>query len=435
MSDSTERKRAAAAGVQDAGEVAEASRRVATILGLEGAEATAIGPKGAHSEDVLEGRVEGWIVLPLKDSAGTSPASTATEATILRALDATHAVVAHPDAQPSQVVEALRTVLDIDELFLLREHGDRIMVVAAPGIAGAAAVPDEVRSELRGIAHEDPLAPGALHQLAAVLGATSPRTAAAFSGDRARLQLLIAGWREGPGPSAPVLSVVARVGAMAWDALADRRSDADVLVAKERGRLAGEIHDGLTQALTSAVLELSTLSRRLESDPASAAVSLDEVTEDVRHSLLQVRAMLFDLTDGATSIPQPMDEYARDAAARWHLPVEVAVDADLDAVDTRTRAAMQQVVREAIANAAKHAAPRKVQVRVRSDDGGIAVEVEDDGLGFDPETTPEQPGHLGLRMVRERVAEVGGELTIDASPGRGTRVSARLPLDKQGEMR
>ena len=50
---------------------------------------------------------------------------------------------------------------------------------------------------------------------------------------------------------------------------------------------------------------------------------------------------------------------------------------------------MQQVVREAIANAAKHAAAHKVQVRVRSDDGGVAVEVEDDGLGFDPDTTPD----------------------------------------------
>ena len=436
MSDTAARKGSGTARVQDAEKAADATRRVATILGLEGVEATAIGPAGTQSDDVLEGRVDGWIVLPMGESGSADSASTAAamDATVLRAVDATRAVVARVDAQPSQVLDALRAVLDIDELFLLREQDDRIMIVAGPGVAGPTVVPDEVRSELRGIVHEDPLAPGALHQLAAVLGAKSAHTAAAFSGDASHMELLIAGWSHDPGVSPPVLSILARVAGMAWDALADRRADADVLVAKERGRIAGEIHDGLTQALTSAVLELSTLAHRLKTDPASAAVSLGEVTDDVRHSLLQVRGMLFDLTDGATSAPQPMDEYVRDAAARWHLPVEVAVDADLDVMDTRTRAAMQQVVREAIANAAKHAAPRKVQVRVRSIGGSVAVEVEDDGLGFDPETTPEQPGHLGLRMVRERVAEVGGELTIDASPGRGTRVSARLPLDSQGEM-
>ena len=185
------------------------------------------------------------------------------------------------------------------------------MIVSGPAVAGPAVVPDEVRSELRGIVHEDPLAPGALHQLAAVLGAKSAHTAAAFSGDASHMELLIAGWSDEPGVSPPVLSILARVAGMAWDALADRRADAEIIVAKERKRIAGEIHDGLTQALTSAVLELSTLAQRLKTDPASAAVSIGEVTDDVRHSLLQVRGMLFDLTEGATSAPQPMEARAR----------------------------------------------------------------------------------------------------------------------------
>ena len=370
MSDTTARKGPGTAREQDADKAAAATRRVAAILGLEGVGATAIGPAGARSDDVLEGRVDGWIVLPMGESGGPAAGSNAAamDGAVLRAVDATRAVVARADAQPSQVLDALRAVLDIDELFLLREQDDRIMIVAGPGVAGPTVVPDEVRSELRGIVHEDPLAPGALHQLAAVLGAKSAHTAAAFSGDASHMELLIAGWSHEPGVSPPVLSILARVAGMAWDALADRRADAEVLVAKERERIAGEIHDGLTQALTSAVLELSTLTHRLTTDPTSATVSLGEVTEDVRHSLLQVRGMLFDLTDGTTSTPQPMDEYVRDAAARWHLPVEVAVDADLD-VDGHAKTRQLRCSRSCAKRSRTPRStlpPRKVQVRVRS---------------------------------------------------------------------
>jgi signal transduction histidine kinase len=90
------------------------------------------------------------------------------------------------------------------------------------------------------------------------------------------------------------------------------------------------------------------------------------------------------------------------------------------------------VIRESVANAAKHATSAEVRVSVHAMAGEIEVVVEDTGRGFVPEGADLQEGHLGLEMMRRRVAETDGTLDIQSSPGKGTRVVARLPVPEQG---
>jgi signal transduction histidine kinase len=85
------------------------------------------------------------------------------------------------------------------------------------------------------------------------------------------------------------------------------------------------------------------------------------------------------------------------------------------------------VARESIANAAKHADADTVRVSMRATGGTFVVEIVDDGTGFDPEQVRGSPGHLGIRLIRERVAEAGGTFGIEAAPGTGARVHAELP--------
>ena len=71
-------------------------------------------------------------------------------------------------------------------------------------------------------------------------------------------------------------------------------------------------------------------------------------------------------------------------------------------------------------------------VRVQASRTGVEVRIEDRGKGFQPQGTGLHAGHLGMEMMRRRVAEVNGTLDIESSPGRGTRVVARLPVAKEG---
>ena len=84
------------------------------------------------------------------------------------------------------------------------------------------------------------------------------------------------------------------------------------------------------------------------------------------------------------------------------------------------------VVQEALANAVKHARPNRIVVLLKADEEHVTVSVTDDGNGFDPERAAERHG-MGLSLMRERAAELGGEFRVDSAPGRGTTVHIRLP--------
>jgi signal transduction histidine kinase len=94
--------------------------------------------------------------------------------------------------------------------------------------------------------------------------------------------------------------------------------------------------------------------------------------------------------------------------------------------------AASSVIREGFANAAKHADPGEVQVRVQASRAAVEVSVQDDGKGFGPEGAGPRVGHLGLEMMRRRVTEAHGTLDVESAPGRGTRLVATFPVIEQG---
>jgi len=127
-----------------------------------------------------------------------------------------------------------------------------------------------------------------------------------------------------------------------------------------------------------------------------------------------------------------IEELVREVTERWQLPATWSVEGDLHAVPEPILDAASSVIREGLANAAKHADSREVSVRVQASRRSVEVSVEDHGRGFHPAATGLHAGHLGLEMMRRRVAEVHGTLDVESAPGRGTRVVARLPVIEQG---
>ena len=205
---------------------------------------------------------------------------------------------------------------------------------------------------------------------------------------------------------------------------------------EERRRIARELHDDTAQRLAGLLIRLR-LARRTE-DPERRERLLDEAREEILASAEAVRRIARGLR------PPALEDAGLAAALRWHVrqqlePVEVEADVDLAPVDglldDDAKLAVYRIVQEALSNVVRHAAARKVQVRMRVDGPEILVEVADDGEGFLAEEPVERlDGGLGLIGMKERAAVAGGDLQIDSGPGEGTRIRLRIPKNPSEEL-
>jgi signal transduction histidine kinase len=199
----------------------------------------------------------------------------------------------------------------------------------------------------------------------------------------------------------------------------------------ERARWAFAIHDGLTQIVTSAVLDLEWRARQLDGDETDPVQLLTETAAQLRDALTEIRAILAVVTpdeERGREDASSLDEIVRQVSERWHVPASWSVDGDLERMPATVLEAAGSVIRESVANAAKHAAARRIAVHVQARPTEMQVSVEDSGQGFRPQDAASASGHLGIAMMRRRVEELHGTLDIESEPGRGTRVVARLPV-------
>jgi signal transduction histidine kinase len=200
---------------------------------------------------------------------------------------------------------------------------------------------------------------------------------------------------------------------------------------EERTRWAMHIHDGLTQSVTSAVLELQVLRQKIQTDPERAMAELQEVEDALREDLRQIRELLFELEDGRVSDDRSFATFVAELVERWRLPARVSVEGDLEAVPAEVLEVAHAIVAEALANAAKHSGSKDVAVRVRAGERELRIEVEDRGRGI--AALSDDDPHFGLRLLHARVAQMGGSVDIGSTPGSGVRVVASLPVGGRGD--
>ena len=214
---------------------------------------------------------------------------------------------------------------------------------------------------------------------------------------------------------------------------------------RERERLAKVLHDHLQQLLVGATMGVERLARRLQKaglvdapDSAGAEVdaALASLKDLLRQALESARTLVADLG------PPILHEVGLDAALEWlartmednyGLSVSLTSDADIPSQPDDVRSVLFECVREALFNIVKHAGSRGAQVCSYCDrDGRFCIEVRDAGSGFDTArlTVADSDGTgFGILAMRERLRCLGGRCEIESSPGAGTRVVLRAPLD------
>ncbi|WP_301175922.1 sensor histidine kinase [Actinomadura geliboluensis] len=200
-------------------------------------------------------------------------------------------------------------------------------------------------------------------------------------------------------------------------------------VLEERERLSREIHDTLAQGLTSMGILLQAADRQWDTAPDAARRHLRRATEAAATNLEEARHFVRALAPPALasgSLPAALGELAGppDAEPR----VLFRVEGDEYPVGVEVQTALLRVAQGAVANAREHAAPATVMITLTYLGEAVSLDVADDGSGFDPGAAVSAPGRgYGLRAMRDRVAEVGGTLTVESAPGAGTVVAALVP--------
>lgn len=203
----------------------------------------------------------------------------------------------------------------------------------------------------------------------------------------------------------------------------------EAAVASERERLARELHDSVAKTLVGIGLTANALRQGVEEGTSTAAL-VDQIDRASQQAVRETRSLLHGLRIDDVSLP--LDESVREIAATFARfnDVEVDVDADVSpdrALGDTDRYEIVQILREALRNVAQHARARRVRIVLAAPpDGGVRLEVDDDGVGMG-EDELDRPGHYGLRGMSERARTVGGRLDVGRGQDGGTRVVLDVP--------
>jgi signal transduction histidine kinase len=207
-------------------------------------------------------------------------------------------------------------------------------------------------------------------------------------------------------------------------------------VLDERQRMAREIHDTLAQGLTGIVTQLQA-AEHAAGDPARWRRHHAAATALARESLTEARRSVNELRPEPLETGRLADAVAGVAAAwsaRTGVDARVTVTGDPRAMRPEAEVVLLRTAQEALANVAKHADATRVGLTLSYMDTQVALDVRDDGRGFDLRLPVREDGGFGLEAMRQRVEGLSGTLQIESEPGGGTGISACLPAD-QAEVR
>jgi two-component system CheB/CheR fusion protein len=207
--------------------------------------------------------------------------------------------------------------------------------------------------------------------------------------------------------------------------------DAAVAEERERRRIAADLHDRIGQSLALAQIKLTSM-RAAVSGPARAV--LDEAIQLLEQSTVDTRTLTFELSPPVLydlGLKDALSWLVEDVEKRHGIHIELHDDDVPKPLDDATAALVFRAVRELLMNVFKHAKAPSAKVSLRRFEDHFEIEVEDQGVGFEPTDNALQSttGGFGLFSVREQISRLGGTVAVSSAPQQGTRVNLRVPLN------
>jgi signal transduction histidine kinase len=195
-----------------------------------------------------------------------------------------------------------------------------------------------------------------------------------------------------------------------------------LVTVQERHRLARDLHDSVTQTLFTASVLAEATPRMWDKNQVIARTNLEKLSVLLRGALAEMRSLLLELRSGEPyekSLDQLLSTLAEEVRAQSRAVVTVSMMYEPELPDN-VSLAFYRIAREALNNVVKHAAATQINVSILEEPDRVELRIQDDGIGFDPRAVPSE--HLGISIMAERAAQIGGDLRIQSEPGHGTEI-------------
>jgi signal transduction histidine kinase len=231
-------------------------------------------------------------------------------------------------------------------------------------------------------------------------------------------------------------TVVAMQNAKLYQRLLEEKERIVEVEEDARKKLARDLHDGPTQSVAAIAMRANYIRRLIERDPKTAAEELYKVEDLARRTTKEIRHMLFTLRPlvlESQGLGAALQSLADKMKENYELNVIVEAQTEAaDQLDLHSQGVLFYIAEEAVGNARKHAEAGHIWVRIKLVNPEIcALEIQDDGLGFDVAAVTgsyENRGSLGMVNMRERTELVNGVLHLESAPGKGTKITILIPL-------
>lgn len=238
---------------------------------------------------------------------------------------------------------------------------------------------------------------------------------------------------------APLAETFARLAALAISSLSRRHEERRMVLMEERGAIAAELHDSLAQALSYMKIQVVRLQAGLDRDAPRDEVrrTAGELREGLSAAYRDVRELIaaFRVRVGPGGLRAALQEAIDSVSQSSGLEIAFSEHMGACRLEPNEELHVLQLVREALANAARHAQAERIWVTAdyEADPNVLSVVVEDDGLGLEPGQV--EAGHYGLGIMRERARSLRGDCRVEPREGGGTRVHLRFaplrfPVDR-----
>ncbi len=208
----------------------------------------------------------------------------------------------------------------------------------------------------------------------------------------------------------------------------------EVAVLEERNRLARELHDSVTQVLFGLTLNLESAGGILEKKPQKAGELITRSQEMASEALAEMRSLIFELRPAALQekgLAMALTNHINLFRRRQNVDVALTLEGE-ERLSADLEFCLYRVAQEALNNVAKHAQAKHVTVRLDVRPHEAILQVADDGVGLPPDSRSGSQS-FGMLGMRERVAELHGDLVVESAPGQGTTIRARIPLGNGGD--
>lgn len=202
-----------------------------------------------------------------------------------------------------------------------------------------------------------------------------------------------------------------------------QKTDNEVILFNDRNYIARELHDTVTQTLFSANLIAEVLPKLWKKDPESVISRLNEIRLLNSAALTEMRALLFDLRPSSfkdEDLGEHLKELIKTIGIKSNIPISVEIVKKYG-YSHNVELGFYRIAQETLNNIVKHSCATKANLTLKSLPDKIIMAINDNGVGFNPESI--SPENLGLIIMKERAKMIGASLDLDSNPGKGTKIS------------